>query len=36
MLNNLVRNRIEQDAEADLLTVMFFADVWFEVKQKGL
>jgi hypothetical protein len=28
MLNNKGRNRIEQDAEADLLAVMLFADVW--------
>jgi hypothetical protein len=28
--------RIEQIAEADLLTVMLFADVWFVEKQKGL
>jgi hypothetical protein len=36
MENNIGRNRIEQDAETDLLTVMLFADVWFDVKQKGL
>jgi hypothetical protein len=28
------RNRIEQDAEADLLVVMLIADVWFMVKLK--
>jgi hypothetical protein len=28
-------NRIEQDAEADLLTVMLFADVWSLIKLKG-
>ena len=36
MQNNIGINRIEQDAEADLLAVMLFADVGFEVKQKGL
>jgi len=36
MLNKLRINRIEQDAEADLLGVMLFADVWFDVKQKRL
>jgi hypothetical protein len=36
MQNNIGRNRIEQDAEADLLAVMLFADDWFEVKQIGL
>ena len=32
MLNNLGRNQIEQDAEADLLTVMLFANKWFIVQ----
>ena len=36
MQKNIGRNRIEQDAEADLLAVMLFADDWFKVKQKGL
>ena len=36
MQNNIGGNRIEQDAEADLLAVMLFADEWFAVKQKGL
>lgn len=36
MLNYLGRNRIEQDAEADLLAVRLFADVWLIVKLKDL
>ena len=32
MLNKLRINRIEQAAEADQLTVMFFADEWFVVQ----
>jgi len=31
MLNYLGRNRIEQDAETDQLTVMLFAYEWFVV-----
>ena len=30
------RNRIEQDAEADLLAVMLFAYVRFNLNKKGL
>ena len=29
-------NGVEQIAEADLLAVMLFADVWFVVEQKGM
>jgi hypothetical protein len=36
MLNNLGRNRIEQDATADLLVVMLFAHAWQMVRQKGM
>jgi hypothetical protein len=36
ILINLGRNRIEQDAEADLLTVMLFANVRLVVEQKSL
>ena len=35
-VNKLRINRIEQDAEADLLAVMFFADVRFSLNKKGL
>ena len=30
-----MKNSAEQSAEADLLAVMLFAEVWFVVKQKG-
>ena len=38
MQNNMGRNRIEQDAEADLLTVMLFAKIKIgeERRQKGM
>ena len=32
MQNNIGGNRIEQDAEADLLAVMLFADIWLLTK----
>jgi hypothetical protein len=36
MENNMGRNRIEQDAEADLLAVMLFANVGLLCCKKGL
>ncbi|MFW9989165.1 MAG: hypothetical protein ACFFC3_10950 [Candidatus Odinarchaeota archaeon] len=35
MQNRIGRNRIEQIAEADLLAVTLFADVWFMIGTKG-
>jgi len=34
--DQIMVNRIEQDAKADLLAVMLFADAWFSVKKRGL
>jgi len=36
MQNNIGGNRIEQDAEADLLAVMLFANVGLLCSKKGL
>ena len=36
MENNMGRNRIEQDAEADLLAVMLFANMGLLYSKKGL
>ena len=36
MVNNMGGNRIEQDAEADLLTVMLFANIGMRFSKKSL
>jgi len=36
VLISIRKREVEQIAEADLLAVMLFADVWFVVKLKGL